>query len=172
MTSQEKAINLGYLFLTYNRKKKKNHQYIHLFLLIVLVCFNFFIKVFLTPIHVPQMSPNNGFRWWPLGKLSHLRLEQLYWPKTQVSGWAYAVLRYQVQYCWLRIFVISFAYVTLLPLSTSRATVTDVAPPSSYVKRLAAAKEAWSSNVTTECVTNSFTSPYGNSPQHQCAPNP
>ena len=51
MTSPEKAIYLGYLFLTY--KPEKNHQYMHLFLLHVLVCFNFFRKVFLTPIHVP-----------------------------------------------------------------------------------------------------------------------
>ena len=59
MTSQEKAIYLGYLFLTYKTEKneKKNHQYMHLFLLHVLVCFNFFRKVFLTPIHVPYKEP-------------------------------------------------------------------------------------------------------------------
>ena len=36
MNSQEKAINLRYLFLTYKpEKEKKTHQYIHLFLLLV-----------------------------------------------------------------------------------------------------------------------------------------
>ena len=50
MTSQEKAINLLYLFLTYKLEKgKKNHQYIHLFLLNVLVCFNFFQKTIFDP---------------------------------------------------------------------------------------------------------------------------
>ena len=44
MTSQEKAINLGYLFLTY--KPEKNYQYMHNFLLQVLVCFNFSEKNF------------------------------------------------------------------------------------------------------------------------------
>ena len=55
MTSLEKAINLGYLFLTYKPENNNNktHQYMHLFLLHVLLCFNFFRKVFLTPIHVP-----------------------------------------------------------------------------------------------------------------------
>ena len=56
MTSLEKAINLGYLFLTY-KPGKKTHQYMHLFLLHVLVYFNFFRKVFLTPIHVPYFDP-------------------------------------------------------------------------------------------------------------------
>ena len=32
---------------------KKTHQYMHHFLLHVLVCFNLFRRVFLTPIHVP-----------------------------------------------------------------------------------------------------------------------
>ena len=63
MTSLEKAINLGYLFLTYKpeKNKGKTHQYMHPFLLHVLVCFNFSIKVFLTPIHVPQFEPQYGF---------------------------------------------------------------------------------------------------------------
>ena len=64
MTSQEKAINLGYLFLTYKPEKiiMKTHQYMHLFILHILVFFNFFIKVFLTPIHVPyQRAPIMGF---------------------------------------------------------------------------------------------------------------
>ena len=76
MTSQEKAINIRYLFLTY-KPKKKPHQYIHLFLLLVLVCFNFSEKYFWPQYMYHKMSPNNGFRWCPLGKLSHLRLEQL-----------------------------------------------------------------------------------------------
>ena len=63
MTSQDKAINYGTFFLSINRgKNKKTHQYMHLFLMHVLVCFNSFINVFLTPIHVPyQRAPIMGF---------------------------------------------------------------------------------------------------------------
>ena len=49
----------------------------HLFLLHVLVCFNFSEKSFWSQYMYLKMSPNNGFRWCPLGKLSHLGLEQL-----------------------------------------------------------------------------------------------
>ena len=56
MTSLEKAINLGYLFLTYKQKKpKKTHQYIHLFLLNVLVCFFLFFR-FIGKKKVPQIN--------------------------------------------------------------------------------------------------------------------
>ena len=48
MTSLEKAINLRYIFLTF-KLKKKNHQYMHLFLLHVLVFFNFFQKSLFDP---------------------------------------------------------------------------------------------------------------------------
>ena len=49
----------------------------HLFLLHVLVCFNFSEKSFWPQYMYLILSPNNGFRWCPLGKLSHLGLEQL-----------------------------------------------------------------------------------------------
>ena len=51
MTSLEKSINLGYLFLTL-KPPQKTYQYLHHFLLHVLVCFNLFRRLFLTPIHV------------------------------------------------------------------------------------------------------------------------
>ena len=76
MTSLEKAINLGYLFLTYKPKKTIN------------TCTFFFsmygyVSIFSEKYFWPQymyltLIPNNGFRWCPLGKLSHLGLEQLY----------------------------------------------------------------------------------------------
>ena len=53
MTSLEKAINLGYLYLTLTPPQKKTYQYMHHFMLHVLVRFNLFRRVFLTPIHVP-----------------------------------------------------------------------------------------------------------------------
>ena len=58
-------------------KRKKNHQYMHLFLLHVLVCFNFSEKYFWPQYMYPNLSPNNGYCWCPLVKLSHLGLEQL-----------------------------------------------------------------------------------------------
>ena len=63
MTSQEKAINLRYIFITFKPKIYiKTHQYIHLFILHVMVFFNLFRRVFLTPIHVPfQRAPIMGF---------------------------------------------------------------------------------------------------------------
>ena len=48
MTYLKKAINLGYLFLTFKPEKEKNHQNMHHFLLHVLVCFNLF-RIFFDP---------------------------------------------------------------------------------------------------------------------------
>ena len=55
MTSLVKAINLGCIFLTLKPKKTKTktYQYMHHFMLHVLVGFNFSRRVFLTPIHIP-----------------------------------------------------------------------------------------------------------------------
>ena len=51
----------------------------HLFLLQVLACFKCFQKcIFDSNTCTLPKSPNNGFRWCPLGKWSHLGLEQLY----------------------------------------------------------------------------------------------
>ena len=63
MTSQEKAINLGYLFLTYKPKIKIKNPSIHAPLSSASTgMFQFFRKVFLTPIHVPhQRAPIMGF---------------------------------------------------------------------------------------------------------------
>ena len=49
----------------------------HLFLLHVLL-FSIFSETYFWPQYMYlKMSPNNGFRWCPLGKLSHLGLERL-----------------------------------------------------------------------------------------------
>ena len=63
MTSQEKAINLRYLFLTYKQEKKLKNPSIHSPLSSECIgMFQFFRKVFLTPIHVPyQRAPKMGF---------------------------------------------------------------------------------------------------------------
>ena len=80
MTSQEKAINLRCLFLPINRekKKKKTINTFNSFL-----CMYWYVSIFSENYFWPQymyhkMSPNNGFCWCPLGKLSHLGLEQLF----------------------------------------------------------------------------------------------
>ena len=75
MTSMEKAINLGYLFLSYKPKKTIN-TFSSLF------CMYWHVSIFSEKSFWPQymyltLSPNNGFHWCPLGKLSHLGLEQL-----------------------------------------------------------------------------------------------
>ena len=79
MTSLEKAINLGYLFLNFKPKKRKKKP--------INTCTNFFCMYLYVSIYseecfwpqymYPKLSPFNGYRWWPLGKLSHLGLEQL-----------------------------------------------------------------------------------------------
>ena len=78
MTSLEKAINLGYPFLTFKSEKRKKT---------INTCTNFFCvywyvsiyseKYFWPQYMYPKLSTNNGYRWCPLGKLSHLGLEQL-----------------------------------------------------------------------------------------------
>ena len=77
MTSQEKAINLWYLFLSYKPKKKTINTFTSFF------CMYWYVSIFSEKYFWPQymyhkMSPNNRFRWCPLGKLSHLGLEQLH----------------------------------------------------------------------------------------------
>ena len=62
MTSQEKAINLRYLFLTYKpgKRKKPINAFTSFFCLYWYV--SIFQKVFFTPIHVPyQRAPIMGF---------------------------------------------------------------------------------------------------------------
>ena len=77
MTSQEKAINLWYLFLTY--KPGEKNPSIHSPLSSACIdMFQFFQKSIFEPnTCTTPRRPNNGFRWCPLGKLSHLGLEQL-----------------------------------------------------------------------------------------------
>ena len=79
MTSQEKAINLRYLFLTYKPEKKEKNPSIHSPLSSACIgMFQFFSEKYFWPQYMYcKMSPNNGFRWCPLGKLSHMGLEQL-----------------------------------------------------------------------------------------------
>ena len=79
MTSQEKAINLRYIFLTFKpKRRKKNHQYMRIFILHVLVFSIYSEECFWPQYMYHKMNPKNGFRWCPLGKLSHLGLEQLH----------------------------------------------------------------------------------------------
>ena len=58
MTSLKKAIILRYIYLTLKPKliKIKTYQYEHHFLLLILIYFNLFRKLFLTKIHVPQID--------------------------------------------------------------------------------------------------------------------
>ena len=58
MTSLKKAINLRYIYLTLKPKiiKIEIYQYEHHFLLLILIYFNLFRKVFLTTIHVPKID--------------------------------------------------------------------------------------------------------------------
>ena len=76
MTSKEKSINLGSLFLTYKPEKKPINTCTSFF------CMYWYVSIFSEKSFWPQymyltFSPNNGFRWCPVGKLSHLGLEQL-----------------------------------------------------------------------------------------------
>ena len=69
MTSLEKAINLGYLFLTFKPGKKT-----------IKTCTTFFCMYWYVSIYseecfwpqfmYPKLISNNGYRWYPLGKLS------------------------------------------------------------------------------------------------------
>ena len=76
MTSLEKSIKLGYLFLTYKPKKKPINTRTSFF------CMYWYFSISPEKYFWPQymyltLSPNNGFCWCPLGKLFHLGLEQL-----------------------------------------------------------------------------------------------
>ena len=58
MTSQEKATILRYVYLTLKQKltKIKTYEYEHHILLLILISFNLFKKLFLTKIHVLQIE--------------------------------------------------------------------------------------------------------------------
>ena len=58
MTSLKKAIILQYIYFTLKPTliKIKTYQYELHFLLLILIYFNLFRKVFLTTIHVPQIE--------------------------------------------------------------------------------------------------------------------
>ena len=76
MTSLEKAINLGYLFLTLKPKKK------HINTCTIFFCMYWCVSIYSEECFWPQymypkLCPFKGYRWFPLGKLSHLGLEQL-----------------------------------------------------------------------------------------------
>ena len=68
--------------------------------------------------------------------------------------------------------MISYAHVTMLPLSTPIATASDVAMPLKYVTYLIVAKEAWSLRVKTKYVRNYFTLPRRPSHQNKYAKKP
>ena len=75
MNSLEKAIDLGYLFLTFKLKKTINTC-------TTIFCIYWYVSVYSEECFWPQymypkLRPNNGYRWCQLGKLSHLGLEQL-----------------------------------------------------------------------------------------------
>ena len=77
MTSLEKAINLGYLFLTFKPKKKTINTCTTFF------CMYCYVSIYSEECFWPQymyskLSPFNRYRWCPIGKLSHLGPEQLY----------------------------------------------------------------------------------------------
>ena len=78
MTSLEKAINLGCLFLTL----KPKYIYIYINKCTTFCCMYWYVSIYSEDCFWPQymypkLSSFNGYRWCPLGKLSHLRLEQL-----------------------------------------------------------------------------------------------
>ena len=79
MTSLEKAINLGYLFLTYKLKKKKNNPSIHAPIYSAcFVMFQFIQKSVFDPNTCNLiLAPILGTVWCPLVKLSNLGLEHL-----------------------------------------------------------------------------------------------
>ena len=83
MTSLEKAINLGYLFLTFKPKKKINTC-------TTFFCVYWYVSIYseecLLPQYMyPKLSPFNGYRWCPLGKLSRMGLEQIHYNYIYVS---------------------------------------------------------------------------------------
>ena len=76
MTSLEKAINLGYLFLTLKPQKR------HINTCTTFCCMYWYVSIysegcFWPQYMYPKLSPFKGYCWCPLGKLSHLGLEQL-----------------------------------------------------------------------------------------------
>ena len=82
MTSLEKAIDLGYLFLTFKPK-------IYINICTTFCCIYGYVSIYSEECFWPQymyhkLSPFNGCCWYPLGKLSHLGLEQL-----KGKSWSY-----------------------------------------------------------------------------------
>ena len=78
MTSLEKAINLGYLFLTL----KPKYIYIYINTCTIFCCMYWYVSIyseecFWLQYMYPTSSTFNGYHWCPLGKLYHLGLEQL-----------------------------------------------------------------------------------------------
>ena len=76
MTSMEKAINLGYVFLTLKPEKK------HINTCTTICCMYWYVSINSEECFWPQymyseLIPNKGYRWCPLRKLSNLGLEQL-----------------------------------------------------------------------------------------------
>ena len=119
MTSLEKAIDLGYLFLTFKPKKIRKN---------INTCTTFFYMYWYVSIYseecfwhqymYPKLSANNGYRWCPLGKFSHLWLEQLsaylfgimilsiiihvwYWPDPLIHHKFNFSFQYYICFIWL-----------------------------------------------------------------------
>ena len=64
------------------------------------------------------------------------------------------------------------AHIMMLPSPIFKANAMTLAHPSMYATHLSTAKEAFSSHVTTKCVTNSYTFLDKTLPQHMYAENP
>ena len=76
MTSLEKYMDLGYLFLTL-KPPKININTCNTFCCIYWYVSIYSEECFWPQYMYPKLGPFNGYRWCPLGKLSHLGLEQL-----------------------------------------------------------------------------------------------
>ena len=118
MTSQEKAINLQYHFLTYKPEKKTINTCTTFF------CMYWYVSIysencFWPQYTYPELSPNYGYRWCPLGKLSHLGLEQLHFWRVQYC------FQWTLQVWNLRLFcyVISPKTVYIQPIELSEQIV-------------------------------------------------
>ena len=81
MTSLEKSIKLGYLFLSLKPKTKKQKN---INTCTTFCCMYWYVSIYseecFWPQYIyPKLSSFNGYRWCPLGKFSHLVLEQLFY---------------------------------------------------------------------------------------------
>ena len=94
MASLEKSINLGYLFLTFKPGKKTINTCTTFF------CMYWYVSIyseerFWSQYLYPKLSLNNGYRWCPLGKLSHLGLKQF---STDINMLTYIIpVKYNVK---------------------------------------------------------------------------